>query len=122
MLLGLGLNIPDIAVKQRHGTTTPAVVNNPPFGIPSISILSIIATAGQPPSPNPFIGGRQPMQPGALPPSLLSNPPSNPPFVNPGRLASTGAIINQWQPPPPSPFIGGWQPLQPGRLPPGIPG
>lgn len=47
-------------------------------------------------------------------------PPSDPPFVNRGRGATTALIVALWQPPDPQPHIGGRQPLAPRRLPPAI--
>ena len=58
-----------------------------------------MGTFRQPPSP--FIGGRQPLAPSELPPSITAVPEDNPPF---GLTTALWAVLRRWQPdaiPPP---------------------
>ncbi len=69
-----------------------------------------------PPPPSPFEGGRQPLAPRTVTPSLLLVP--NPPFTDVLRTQEYLAIIRIWDPPDPNPFIGSRQPLAPRTGPP----
>jgi hypothetical protein len=46
--------------------------------------------------PSPFIGGRQPLDPGPLPPAITAVPEDNPPF---GLKTGLWSIISAWQEP-----------------------
>jgi len=48
--------------------------------------------------PAPHIGGRQPLEPKKLPPSITAVPENNPPF---GLRQALWPIIRSWQPEPP---------------------
>ncbi len=69
----------------------------------------------QPPPPNPFIGGRQPLAPDVLPPSTILV--DTPPKLYDGWQLNA---VRLWDPPPPSPFEGGKQPLAPRTLTPSL--
>lgn len=72
------------------------------------------------PPPQPFIGGRQPLAPRVLPPSITAVPVNNPPFSIWQRTVQYLEISRAWDAPPPNPFLGGRQPLAPAQLAPSI--
>src|SRR6266576_3014622 len=68
--------------------------------------------------PQPFIGGRQPLEGRKMNPSLMAATVDSPPLR---KTALTMAVIlAAWVPPDPAPFMGGRQPLQARTLPPQI--
>lgn len=72
--------------------------------------------------PNPFIGGRQPLEGRELAPADAAPPTNNPPFSHRGRLAAAALVVSLWQPQPSYAFVGGHQPHAPQLTSPGIPG
>src|SRR6266550_8179847 len=69
--------------------------------------------------PQPFIGGRQPLEGRKMNPSLFVAAGDNPP-LNYKALVLVATILGAWVPPDPAPFMGGRQPLQARTLPPQI--
>jgi hypothetical protein len=71
--------------------------------------------AGWPTDPQPFVGGREPLEPRKLPPSITAVPVNDPPYEHEGRWPGTAFVLAAlWQPPDPAPVIRG-------SLSPGIP-
>lgn len=101
-----------------------APANPPPFsGFGRGAIAATIVALWQPPDPQPFIGGWQPLQPRKLNPSISAVPENPPPFSQ--RGGSQGRQLATWwsQPDPwVFGFDGGSQPYGGKRMSSGIPG
>jgi hypothetical protein len=64
---------------------TESVVDNPPFSNPERTAKYRLLSIFQPPPPNPFVGGRQPLEPRKLPVVVIAVPPT-PVNTNPSSL------------------------------------
>lgn len=112
------------APRKLNPSITAVPENNPPFGIPNVSISRTVLNYWQPEMwPYAFMGNRQAYQGRQLVPGVPGQSIDEPPFRNPGRVPAQMAVVNQQQPDPWTyTFMGGAGPFMPNTNASGIPG